>query len=149
MKKRPEELNGETIRCNTECGSMFLTRNYYKGKLVEVRCVLGKCGNCSGNMLIGITRLISSILQTDLEKKLKKKKIKTSIADSNCSMPVYYNGEKFDSCVAWMAHMIISKLDEEIKDERKEERRKAKEDQEDKEDSEGQAASSFIGCYGE
>ena len=110
MKKRPEVLNGRTLKAKTLCGSLFLTLNEDEGELTEVRINLGKSGNCVRGLLELIGILYSIILQSDIPQEAKIKALKKHALGINCGNPFSINGTSYTSCIDWIGQKCIEML---------------------------------------
>ena len=110
MKKRPETLEGKTLKASTDCGSFFLTLNKLDGELFEVRAELGKSGNCVKNLLHLVAVLYSVLLQSDIEKEELIKIIKKNCEGVSCGNAFPINGTMYKSCVDWAAQQILREL---------------------------------------
>lgn len=66
-RKRPQVIQGQTIKMKTGCGNMFVTINKDQdGKAFEVFCTMGKSGACAASMNETIGRLVSLALRSNI-----------------------------------------------------------------------------------
>ncbi len=56
--KRPEIIEGKTVKVDTGCGKMYITVNA-DSDIVEVFCRLGKSGGCASAQTEAIGRLLN------------------------------------------------------------------------------------------
>jgi len=115
-KKRPDILNGKTLKAKTECGSLFITLNQMDGSLGEVRLNLGKSGTCVRSLLELIGVLISTILQFEMPQDEKIKLFKKHFSEINCGNPFVLNGMKYTGCVDYIGKKCLEELKLESKD---------------------------------
>jgi ribonucleoside-diphosphate reductase alpha chain len=65
-RKRPDVLEGKTVKVKTGCGNLYTTLNSDGGKLIEVFAALGKSGSCTKCVMEGIARIVSLALKYDV-----------------------------------------------------------------------------------
>lgn len=107
--KRPEVLEGHTIRHNTPCGHFYLTLNEHDGRLCEVRMGIGKSGNCQRLLFETLALLISVMLQSNIPREKIKKTILNQIG-GNCGEVSWNDGQKYHSCVDFAVTKILEDM---------------------------------------
>ncbi len=108
--KRPEVLEGRTIKLNTPCGAFYLTLNEDNNKLREVRIRIGKSGNCQRLLFETISILLSVLLQSDIPRE-KIKKILFHQLSGNCGNDkIWHGGDKYNSCIDYAITKIFEDL---------------------------------------
>jgi hypothetical protein len=101
MTKRPEVLQGKTLKRKCNCGSIYIIMNNdEKGNLQEVITVLGKGGTCGKAVNEGYGRLISLLLQNGE----KTERIIKSIKGISCMG----SSETTPSCMTAIASALES-----------------------------------------
>jgi ribonucleoside-diphosphate reductase alpha chain len=109
LDNRPEVLEGRTIKLNTNCGSFFLTLNEHEGKLFEVRCRIGKSGNCQRNLFEIIGILFSILLQSNISRDQIRKALETHM-EANCTNTIWHEGERYYSCVDFTVKKMLEEM---------------------------------------
>lgn len=108
--KRPDTLEGYTICQETPCGNFYLTLNHDNGKLVEVRMLIGKSGNCMRGAFEMIAILISTMLQSNIDRE-KLAKTLEKVMETDCGNTIYgSNEQKYDSCIDFAVKKIVEEL---------------------------------------
>lgn len=107
--KRPEVLEGFTLSLPTPCGHFYLTLNEDGGRLREIRCEIGKSGNCQRVLFQTIAILISVLLQSNIP---REKIVKTLLnqLEANCGNITHHKGEKYYSCVDYLVKRVIEDM---------------------------------------
>jgi ribonucleoside-diphosphate reductase alpha chain len=106
---RPESLEGRTIKLDTNCGSFFLTLNEHEGKLFEVRCLIGKSGNCQRNLFEVIGILLSVLLQSNIDRDKIRKILETHM-EANCTNTIWHEGDRYYSCVDFTVKKMLEEM---------------------------------------
>ena len=105
--KRPVELNGITKYITTGCGKLYCTLNHDDdGKLIECYCNLGKSGGCASSQTEALGRMISMLLQNDVEPPAIVKQLKSI----SCHQPYGIGKNKVWSCADAIAIVIDSAI---------------------------------------
>jgi len=103
-----------------DCGSLYLTLNKdgkEKEDLMEVRLDLGKSGHCVTALLNCIGRLISALLQTDLERAEIVRLIKNNMLGISCGTRFRIGNKELLSCLDFSAIQMLEELKiEELKE---------------------------------
>ena len=63
-QRRPNKVEGSTIKTLTSCGDIYTTCNIHSESLFEVFCTMGKAGGCEPSQIEAIGRLISLALRS-------------------------------------------------------------------------------------
>lgn len=112
--KRPKEIPSKTehIELSTEgCGTLHLTLGWEEaeGRLIEVRCIIGKSGICGNVLLDTIAKLMSMYLQSPEPRyKIVEKFQRQFLPDKKGNRVVCGQGLK--SCVEEIAERIVKEL---------------------------------------
>ncbi len=105
-------LEGKTIWVLTGCGKLYITLNFYEGKLVEVFLNLGRSGGCASGFLEAIGRLVSIGLQNGLDLNLLVKQL----AGVKCPRVVFDKEyRQVESCSDAVARVLSKYANETIK----------------------------------
>ena len=66
---RPRVLRGQTVELHTHCGKLYVTVNMDpdSDQPVELFCRFGRAGGCGSAIMDGMTRMISSGLQSGMD----------------------------------------------------------------------------------
>jgi ribonucleoside-diphosphate reductase alpha chain len=117
MKKRPEVLNGRTIKKSCGCGSLYITLNSdpETKQLLEVRLNLGKRGHCLNTQLYQQAILWSLLLQQGAEPKDLIKTIKQHWEGVSCENSQKEADGRLSSCGDLIGRAIIEALEKEEK----------------------------------
>ena len=107
--KRPEVLEGYTLKLPSPCGSFFLTLNEHEDKLREVRMTIGKSGNCQRLLFETIGILVSVLLQEDIPKEKVAKALVNQL-EGCCGNRIYDKGAEYTSCIDFMVQKIIEDM---------------------------------------
>ena len=107
--KRPEVLEGRTLKLNTPCGAFYLTLNEEEGNLREVRMLIGKSGNCVRGLFETIAILLSVLLQSDIPREKIKKTIFNQL-ECNCGNRIYNDGQEYHSCIDFVVQKILEDM---------------------------------------
>lgn len=108
--KRPETLEGHTIRLKTPCGSMFMTINECEEKVCEIMLNLGKSGTCQNLLFRTISLLVSVMLQSGISKDKIYKALDKQM-EGNCGNGrIYSDGIEYHSCIDFIFKRIIEEL---------------------------------------
>ena len=113
-KKRKDVLSGDTYKIPTECGNLYFTMNRDEGEIIEVRCSLGKAGNCVNSLLKYIS-ILHSILLQELDTPVVIKTLTKHGVGLSCGSPFFEKGEKMTSCVDKMCKLMVKELKKEGK----------------------------------
>ena len=112
VKKRPEVVNGKTVKVKTECGNLYVTLNVDDGQLCEIRTELGKAGQCTNGLLKALAISWSIMLQ-ELEPAKVMKLFKRHYKGLSCGSIFYEKGKKYTSCVDKIMELAFEELKEE------------------------------------
>jgi ribonucleoside-diphosphate reductase alpha chain len=94
-RKRPESLDGKTIKIKTGCGSLYVTLSVDEdGNPMEIFCRLGKSGGCASSNMEVYGRLISGWLRAGLSTEVLIRQLR----GISCSNPAYVPGGRVLSC---------------------------------------------------
>ncbi len=111
-KKRKDVVEGKTIKCKTDCGSLYLTLNKQDNELIEIRITLGKSGSCVRGLLEHIALLYSIILQSDIDKEELIRIFKRHCEKVSCGTPFMKNKVNYLSCIDYVASEVLKVLNE-------------------------------------
>ena len=104
-----EQVESDTTRWETLCGSLYITQTYDEnGRHAEVLIEMGKAGGCSKAWLQAIAGLISLVFKLN-GSYMEVVKI---LQDVKCPSPFVHAGEKFDSCIDAIAGIYEEKREE-------------------------------------
>lgn len=110
-KIRPDTLSGITRKVTTPCGNFYVTLNKdNEGNLLEVKTQMGKSGSCVRGLFEVNSILISVILQSGVEKEQLEKIFKRYLSGVNCGNDFVVKGEKYHSCMDYMARAILAEI---------------------------------------
>ena len=94
-KKRPEALDGKTIKIKTGCGSLYVTISVdEEGHPMEIFCRLGKSGGCASSNMEVYGRLISGWLRAGMDTDILIRQLR----GISCSNPAFVPGGRVLSC---------------------------------------------------
>jgi ribonucleoside-diphosphate reductase alpha chain len=100
--KRPDVLQGETIKRRTGCGNLYVTVNTLDDKPFEIFLKLGKNGCCANCMLEAVARLISYPLRNHLP----LKEVHKQILGLQCPVPMWHDDVLMKSCIDVVASVL-------------------------------------------
>ena len=116
MTKRPDVLQGKTIKDQTGCGNIYITINQNEEKEIsEVMLQLGKVGTCQNTLLRIIAILFSIILQLGASPEVIKKTIKRHLLGVNCNNSEKLDDKRYSSCPDVIARAILNEVEKETK----------------------------------
>lgn len=110
VKKRPEVLEGTTLKAKTSCGGFFLTMNDFDKALYEIHMELGKSGTCIKTLLHVVGILFSILLQSGMEKEELIEAVERHLKDVKCGDSFYYQEVQYHSCLDFVAKQILERL---------------------------------------
>lgn len=112
-RKRPQVINGQTIKMMTGCGALFVTINKDQdNKPFEVFCTIGKCGACATSMNETIGRLISLALRSNIP----AEQVYQQLLGIRCNRPEGYGENKIFSCADAIAKSLKKCLELKVND---------------------------------
>jgi len=112
LKKRPQVLQGKTVKVKTGCGSAYITINKDDdGNLFEVKIVLGKAGSCINTMLYREAILWSIICQLGATKDDLLKLVKKHWLGISCDNSEKMSDGRFTSCGEMIGRVILEELE--------------------------------------
>ena len=105
--KRPKEIESKTEAIKLEsCGTMHLTIGYQEeveGKVVEIRCSIGKAGVPCNILLDSFSKAMSMLLQSPMPRYKIIEKIKRQFKGVVC-------GNQSRSCIDVVAEKLLAEL---------------------------------------
>ena len=110
-KKRPKTLEGNTTKYTTNCGNLFLTLNFDKGELFEIRSVLGKSGTCVRGWMEMSMIMLSQYIQLDIDNEEKIKMLKRHLQEIHCGNAFNDGEDKYTSCMDLIARKCVEELE--------------------------------------
>ncbi len=102
-RKRPERVDGATLRMKTGCGNLYITINQAQdGHLFEVFTHMGKAGGCAASQSEAIGRLVSLALRSNIAPQEIIKQLK----GISCHQPAWHEEGRILSCSDAIAKAI-------------------------------------------
>jgi ribonucleoside-diphosphate reductase alpha chain len=120
MSKRPNVLEGKTIKKVTGCGPVYITINEYKNQMFEVWGRMGKGGGCASTQIESICVVISFALQAGVEPAKLVKKLNGIICHSPCGMDEKRVTSCADAIAQCMRDFMLGKEEPQKVEEKKE-----------------------------
>lgn len=110
--KRPDILEGKTIKVKTGCGALYLTLNHDDGgKLFEVRLSLGKTGTCQNSFLYNVGIMYSVLIQSGVPYDKIVRTLRKHTLGSKCDNPFQIGDKMYGSCLDIVAEKIIEEIE--------------------------------------
>jgi len=103
--KRPDIVEGRTVKIKTSCGSMFVTVNEINNLPIEVFARIGKVGGCGTSQLDAIARTISLALRHGID----VKDIIKQLINIRCNSVIGLGPDKVLSCADAIAQTLNNK----------------------------------------
>lgn len=114
-KKRPDVLIGNTYKCVTNCGNLFLRINNDKSDIIETMAQMGKAGNCANAWLEAICLVISETFKFEGITIGEKQDVAKQLIGIHCPESFDFDGKKYKSCIDYIGNRLLSDLEEEKK----------------------------------
>lgn len=114
-RKRPDELEGKTIKETTGCGNIFVTRNYTVREdgtkdLFETFAQIGKGGGCAASQNEAIGRLTSMLLRCNAN----PKEVASQLIGIRCHKQYGFGDKAIYSCADAIGKAIVEFYGEKI-----------------------------------
>ena len=106
--KRPEALEGKTVRIRSGCGNIYVTVNMLDGAPCEVFLHTAKSGGCIAAFTEAVGRLVSTALRAGVE----VDEIVEQLQNIRCPKPVLGGALSCPDAVSKALKMVLGKEDQ-------------------------------------